>query len=177
MRIYPPDSTRWSLRLPETLSFVETDPLNPSGVLDNDDPMRPVTPMGSEEVRQPEEDLRQPYYSLGETRMTTGIMPSQNTPGTTGRIAVAVMDKGVVSSNVGDSDTTVSFTLPNRGGTETATLLFPYDSDAADLYAASDCLPQYEENDEIFVFQVEDGTWYAPGPFIPVEKIKEIFAC
>ena len=131
--------------------------------------------MGVEEQDWVEEDLKEPYFSLGETRMTTGIMPSRNTPGTTG-ITFGIRDaKGLVTAPVADDGTTVTFTLPDMGGIETAVLLLPYDGAA--LYTPVDCLPQYVEHDEIHVFQVEDGTWYAPGPFIPKEDIKAIFEC
>ena len=135
--------------------------------------------MGVREDRHVEEDLRAPYYSLEQNRMDTGIMPSQNTPGTTGLSTYVKDAKGVVTDDpgVGDEATSVTFTLPDDGGIDTALLLLPYDTDNTRLYKPSECVPQYLKDDEIHVFKTEDGTWYAPGPFIPKEVIKAIFEC
>lgn len=112
------------------------------------------------------------YGDDSTNRYAQGTSPLPNQPGVRTYPLLAEPYQAVVEEPVGDEDTTVEAKLMEDGTTVVAELLLPYEA------VPSDCVPQYAAGDRILVFRTRDtDEWIAPGPFIPKEVIKAIFAC
>ena len=119
-----------------------------------------------------EEDQRAPSFDDQAQRLRDGLPTLPNTPGFIGGPNTNAVHRAIKSATVvQDNDTDIEVTMLDKAGTFRATLMLPAD------YNIQDCIGPTTENDELEVMQLSDGQWMAPGPWIPKDWIKDIFAC
>jgi len=180
MDVYPSKSRRFS----EGTQLRDLEIVHPAAPQTTDDsPLSLATPLLSAGIGTDDTVAVNPLersYDQDTNSFEDGLPPGYNKPATTPGFYPLEIHRACVTEAPSGSgkDTIIKVSLYDEPGiVNDVRLLLPWDSSNSQVYEISDCVPSPEVNDDLMVMKTDDGFWYAPGPFIPKDDIKNIFAC